>query len=109
MAARDPLLVDEQGAFRKPADRDGTIRQFDPLLDASEMLLIGSHTTQKQLALVLFSIAEQRDNLALKASKQFAVMVFLASLIYSGVAVLFTLWVVYLQNSQMMSNLKVLG
>jgi hypothetical protein len=36
-------------------------------------------------------------------------MVFLASLIYSGVAVLFTLWVVYLQNSQMMSNLKVLG
>jgi type II secretory pathway component PulF len=79
------------------------------LLDASEMLLIGSHTTQKQLALVLFSIAEQRDNLALKASKQFAVLVFLASLIYSGVAVLFTLWVVYLQNSQMMSNLKVLG
>jgi type II secretory pathway component PulF len=79
------------------------------LLDASEMLLIASHTTQKQLALVLSSIADQRDDLALKASKQFAVMVFLASLIYSSVAVLFTLWVVYLQNSQMMSNLKVLG
>lgn len=79
------------------------------LLDASEMLLIGSHSTQKQLAMVLSSIADQRDDLALKASKQFAVMVFLASLIYSGVAVLFTLWVVYLQNSQMMSNLKIVG
>jgi general secretion pathway protein F len=80
-----------------------------PLLDTSEALLVGAHTTQRQLAQVLSSIAEQRDALAMRASKQFGVVVFFASMLYSGVAVLFTLWVVYLQNSQMMSNLKVVG
>ena len=79
------------------------------VIHTSEALLIGAHSTQKQLAQVFASIAEQRDALAMRASKQFAMVVFVASLLYSGVAVLFTLWVVYLQNSQMMSNLKVVG
>lgn len=79
------------------------------VVHTSESLLIGAHNTQKQLAQVFSSIAEQRDVLALQASKQFAVVLFIASLLYSGVAVLFTLWVVFLQNSQMMSNLKTFG
>ena len=80
-----------------------------PLLNTSESLLVSAHTTQKQLARVLGDIATQRDVLAMSASKRFAVVMFIGSLAYSGAAVLLTLWVVYLQNQQMMTNMQTGG
>lgn len=73
------------------------------LLHGAESMLIESHGSQAQLAQALGSIADNRDQRALQASRRFAGLIFLASLAYSGLAVLFTLWVVYLQNSQLLS------
>lgn len=80
-----------------------------PLLNTSETLLVAAHSTQKQLARVLQDIATQRDAFAMSASRRFAVVMFIGSLAYSGAAVLLTLWVVYLQNQQMMTNMQGAG
>ena len=75
-----------------------------PLLNSSEAMLIASHNTQRELGEVLERIAERRDGIALSASKKFSLGMFVASMLYSGVAVMFTLYVVYVQNKQMMSK-----
>jgi type II secretory pathway component PulF len=75
-----------------------------PLLNSSEAMLIASHNTQRELGEVLERIAERRDGIALAASKKFSLGMFVASMLYSGIAVMFTLYVVYVQNKQMMSK-----
>ncbi|MFM7626776.1 MAG: type II secretion system F family protein, partial [Gammaproteobacteria bacterium] len=75
-----------------------------PMLNSSEAMLIASHNTQRELGEVLERIAERRDGIALAASKKFALWMFVASMLYSGIAVMFTLYVVYVQNKMMMSK-----
>lgn len=75
-----------------------------PLLNSSEAMLIASHNTQRELGEVLERVAERRDGIALAASKKFSLGMFVASMLYSGIAVMFTLYVVYVQNKQMMSK-----
>ena len=75
-----------------------------PMLNSSEAMLIASHNTQRELGEVLERIAERRDGVAMAASKKFALWMFIASMLYSGIAVMFTLYVVYVQNKQMMSK-----
>ena len=75
-----------------------------PLLNSSEAMLIASHNTQRELGEVLERIAERRDGIALSASKKFSLGMFVASMLYSGIAVMFTLYVVYVQNKPMMSK-----
>jgi type II secretory pathway component PulF len=75
-----------------------------PMLNSSEAMLIASHNTQRELGEVLERIAERRDGIALAASKKFSLGMFVASMLYSGIAVMFTLYVVYVQNKQMMSK-----
>lgn len=73
-------------------------------LESSERLLIRAHRDQAQLAECLESIALTREERANIAAKRFAVMAFVGSLLYSGVAVLFSLVVVYLQNQTVLSG-----
>ncbi len=75
-----------------------------PMLNSSESMLIASHNTQRELGEVLERIAERRDGIALAASKKFALWMFVASMLYSGIAVMFTLYAVYVQNKMMMSK-----
>lgn len=75
-----------------------------PIINSSEAMLIASHNTQRELGEVLERIAERRDGIAMTASKQFSLWMFVASMMYSGIAVMFTLYVVYVQNKQMMSK-----
>lgn len=75
-----------------------------PLLDSSERLLIRAHKDQSQLAECLASISQSREEKANKAARRFAVIAFIASLAYSGIAVLFSLAVVYLQNEVVLSG-----
>ncbi|WP_370260687.1 type II secretion system F family protein, partial [Limnobacter sp.] len=75
-----------------------------PMLDSSERLLIRAHKDQAQLAECLMSISQSREDRANAAAKKFAVLAFIASLAYSGIAVLFSLWVVYLQNELVLSG-----
>nr|WP_294888536.1 type II secretion system F family protein [uncultured Limnobacter sp.] len=75
-----------------------------PLLDSSERLLVRAHKDQDQLAECLASISQAREEKANAAARRFAIMAFLASLLYSGVAVLFSLAVVYLQNEMVLSG-----
>lgn len=73
-------------------------------LESSERLLIRAHRDQAQLAECLESIALTREERANIAAKRFAVVAFVGSLLYSGVAVLFSLVVVYLQNQTVLSG-----
>ena len=75
-----------------------------PMLNSSESMLIASHNTQRELGEVLERIADRRDGIAMAASKKFALWMFVASMVYSGIAVMFTLYVVYVQNKMMMSK-----
>lgn len=74
------------------------------LLDSSERLLIRAHRDQAQLAECLGSISASREEMANSQARKFAVFAFLASLFYSGIAVLFSLAVVYLQNQAVISG-----
>lgn len=74
------------------------------LLDGSERLLIRAHKDQHQLAECLLSISASREELANAQAKKFAVIAFLTSLLYSGIAVLFSLAVVFLQNQAVISG-----
>lgn len=75
-----------------------------PLLDSSERLLIRAHKDQSQLAECLASISQTREDKANSAARRFAIIAFIASLAYSGIAVLFSLAVVYLQNEVVLSG-----
>lgn len=73
-------------------------------LESSERLLMRAHRDQKQLAEALESVADARDERATTKAKQFSVVAFLVSLVYSGIAVLVSLFVVYLQNQAVLSG-----
>lgn len=73
-------------------------------LESSERLLIRAHRDQAQLAECLESIAQTREERANQAAKRFAIFAFVGSLLYSGVAVIFSLVVVYLQNQMVLSG-----
>jgi hypothetical protein len=79
-----------------------------PLVTGSERIIIVSHTDQSQLGAAFASVAASRDVQASGAARRFSFLIFVASLVYTGAAVLFTLWVVYLQNQQMMAAAKIL-
>lgn len=74
------------------------------LLDSSERLLIRAHKDQAQLAECLASISQTREDKANSAARRFAILAFVGSLLYSGIAVLFSLAVVYLQNELVLSG-----
>ncbi|MCQ8897572.1 type II secretion system F family protein [Limnobacter humi] len=75
-----------------------------PMLDSSERLLIRAHRDQSQLAECLDSISSTREDRANTLAKKFAAFAFVASLVYSGIAVLFSLAVVYLQNEVVLTG-----
>jgi type II secretory pathway component PulF len=79
-----------------------------PLVTGSERIILVSHTDRTQLGTAFGSIATSRDSQAAASAKKFSFLIFFASLVYSGSAVLVTLWVVYLQNQQMMAAAKIL-
>lgn len=103
-------LVPKLGAFwaeviaRTEIGEHPTSAFNSPVLDSSERLLIRSHRDQNQLSECLASIADSREDRANDAAKKFAVWAFVASLLYSGIAVLFSLAVVYLQNEAVLSG-----
>ena len=74
-------------------------------LSRNEQMILQSHRDVQQLATSFQRIATDRDERAKKASRRFGIMAFVASLVYSGVSVLLTLFVVYIQNSSAMHGI----
>ena len=81
---------------------------LNPLITGSERIILVSHTDRAQLGTAFVSVSTSRDTQAASAAKRFSFLIFFASLVYSGSAVLITLWVVYLQNQQMMAAAQIL-
>lgn len=75
-----------------------------PLLDSSERLLIRAHRDQAQLSECLNSMSQTREERANSEARKFAIWAFIGSLLYSGIAVIFSLGVVYLQNEAVLSG-----
>ena len=67
-------------------------------LQRNEQMLLASHRDVQQLATSFELIAKDREEKAKKASTRFTRMAIAATLIYSGISVLLTLYVVYIQN-----------
>lgn len=79
-----------------------------PLVTGSERIILVSHTDRTQLGSAFSSISASRDSQAASSAKRFSFLIFFVSLVYSGAAVMFTLWVVYLQNQHMMAAANIL-
>ncbi len=73
------------------------------ILQSSERLIVVAHASREQLAHAFLLIASRRAELAASAAKKFSIASFMASLFYSSIAVIVTLWVTYLQYQSMMS------
>ncbi len=78
-----------------------------PILTGSERMILRSHADQEQLAHSMGIVSSNRDEQAKRAAKEFAIFAFIISLGYSGIAVLFSLWVVYIQNEAVLSGAPV--
>ncbi|MBK4738902.1 type II secretion system F family protein [Noviherbaspirillum pedocola] len=76
------------------------------MLDNSDRLLVGAHTDRAQLATSFATIAERRSYMASKASKRFGMVSFFATAVYLTVAVLGSIYVIWIQNESLLSGLK---
>ncbi len=77
-----------------------------PLLDNSDRVLIKAHNEAKDLASSFRNIAEKRLYLAGKATKQCARLLFVCMTLYTVLAVGSSLYVMYIQNSALLSEMK---
>ncbi len=73
-------------------------------LEMSEKIVFQSCNDAQQLSTAMGNVGNLREEMAKKFAKKFATAALLVSLSYSGIAVGFSLWVVYLQNSAMMGG-----
>jgi type II secretory pathway component PulF len=103
---RIPMVVAFWSSIKRRAENGEQVAMAfsHELLSGSERMILRSHADQEQLAHTMDIVSGNRDEMARRASKQFAIIAFVVSLIYSGIAVLFALWVVYLQNETVMTG-----
>jgi type II secretory pathway component PulF len=103
---RVPSVIDFWTSIRTRAENGEAVAMAfsHEMLSGSERMILRSHADQEQLAHTMEIVSANREELAKKASKQFAIAAFILSLLYSGIAVLFALWVVYLQNEAVLSG-----
>lgn len=114
IAARGTRMPTVQAYWQTAYDRlvtgESVARAMNqPILENSERIIITAHNNQNQLGEALTVISSRREDLSKAAAKKFSILAFIASLFYSGIATLFTLWVVYLQNAQMMAATGSMG
>lgn len=69
---------------------------------AHEQSMLRLHHDSGQLARCFDVIAQQRDELSKKAAKSFGIWMTVLAMLYSAVGVLIALYVVYLQNQQLL-------
>lgn len=69
-----------------------------PAMSNSERLILLSHQDHDQLAKAMTHIAAGREQLAERAAKRFGITMFIATMLYTTIAVMFTLWIIYLQS-----------
>lgn len=79
------------------------------LFTHAERILLVSHTSREQLSDTCGVITVQRRARAETAAKRFSGFAFFASLLYSAISVVVTLWVSYLQYTAMMASNNSLG
>lgn len=77
-----------------------------PLLDNADRVLIKSHKEARDLAESFRNIAEKRMYMAGKAAKRFARILFMGMAIYTTAAVASSLYVMWIQNSSLLSEMK---
>lgn len=101
-ASKVPMVIAYWNEVERRLQNGDSVAQAlnQDMLDQSERLVIAAHGDRQQLAQAMDSIATKREELAAKASKRFAMFAFLASLVYSAIAVVITLWMVFMQSEQ---------
>jgi type II secretory pathway component PulF len=76
-----------------------------PMLDNSDRLLVAAHTNRQQLAQSFTVIAQRRHELAKKAAKNFGVVSFLATAMYTALSVCTSLYVLWIQNESLTAGM----
>lgn len=77
-----------------------------PLLDSASQLIITAHKNSEQLAEAFQIIAQNADVKAKRAAKQFSFIAFVGTAVYATLAVLITLYVLIVQNENLMSSMQ---
>lgn len=77
-----------------------------PLLDNSDRLLVAAHTNRQQLAESFLVISERRHEMAKKAAKNFGVVSFIVTALYTALSVCTSLYVLWIQNESLTAGLK---
>jgi type II secretory pathway component PulF len=96
-----------QEAMRRAENGDSVALSLSqPVLDGTDQLLILSHSDRDQLALALQTIAERRRLFAERYARKFGIVSFLLTTAYTVIAVCISLYVVFVQNSSMMSGMS---
>lgn len=107
-STRVPRVIDYwETAMRRSDTGDsvaGALTQ--PLLDNADRVLIAAHKESKDLAESFRNIAAKREDRSKSAAKKFSYMLFIGMAVYSMVAVAASLYVVYIQNSALMAEMK---
>jgi general secretion pathway protein F len=73
-------------------------------MSMSERIVLQSSNDANQLSIALQNISNLREEIGKQNAKRFATIALLASLAYSGIAVGFSLWVTYIQQSALMGG-----
>lgn len=107
-SSRVPSVIRYWAEARVRSDNGDSVAAMlsQPLLDNSDRLLVSAHTDRAQLATSFVTIADRRSYMATKASKRFGVVSFFATAIYLTVAVLGSVYVIWIQNESLLSGLK---
>lgn len=79
---------------------------MQPLLDNSDRVLISAHKESADLAESFKNIAAKRLDRGRSAAKKFSYLLFIGMAVYSMIAVAASLYVVYIQNSALLSEMK---
>jgi len=74
-----------------------------PLLSSSEQLVISTHQTSAQLAKVMGDIAKDKEEKSAVLAKKVSFWFLMISLAYGGMSVLIYVWLLMMQNDQLLS------
>jgi type II secretory pathway component PulF len=107
-STRVPRVIDYWETAMRRSDTGDSVAGalMQPLLDNADRVLISAHKESSDLAESFNNIAAKRLDRSKSAAKKFSYLLFIGMAIYSLVAVAASLYVVYIQNSALLAEMK---
>lgn len=107
-STRVPRVIDYWETAMRRSDTGDSVAGslMQPLLDNADRVLISAHKESRDLAESFKNIAAKRVDRSKTAAKKFSYLLFIGMAVYSLIAVAASLYVVYIQNSALLAEMK---